>query len=221
MPDDAQNDKLRSYTSDTLEVTWSQTRCIHFAACVRGLPDVFDTDKKPWIQPAEASDDEVINAVLRCPTGALHVKRAGGEVEATPAENTISVAPDGPLYVSGEVIVMDSDDEVILRDTRVALCRCGASEHKPYCDGSHVKAEYKDSGALAKNKLSQAEAEETNLTIGATHNGPLTFTGPVTLRSVAGLTEYRGAGGALCRCGATGHAPFCDGSHKRVGFETD
>jgi CDGSH-type Zn-finger protein len=55
------------------------------------------------------------------------------------SENTeITVCPRGPLLVRGEIDLVDGDGKPI--DTRrgtVALCRCGASANKPFCDGSH------------------------------------------------------------------------------------
>lgn len=214
-------DELRTYTTDTLKVSWSKTRCIHFAACVRGLPEVFDTDKNPWIQPDQAAEAVVIETVHRCPTGALHVYKDGNLLEEAPQQNTISVAPDGPLYIHGNITVANAAGETVVKDKRMALCRCGASAHKPYCDGSHTGAGFKDSGALTKNMLKQTATEGSDLTIVAAKDGPLRLDGSLTLKSVGNLTTYTGNGGALCRCGASAHKPFCDGSHKRVGFETD
>lgn len=217
---DKLSEKQRRYSSDDLEVTWSAVRCIHFKACVRGLPDVFNVEQKPWIQPAEAEPEEVVATVLRCPTGALHVRREGSEPDI-PEENLVSVAPDGPLYVHGDAVVKNHEGEVLLKDTRVALCRCGASAHKPLCDGSHTDAKFKDSGALAASRVDQGQIQTEQLEVTATKDGPLQFKGPLTLRSVDGLSVYTGDAAALCRCGASRHRPFCDGSHEKVGFSAE
>lgn len=213
-------DKLRVYESEELEVSWSRTRCIHFQACVRGLGDVFDTEQKPWIQPGNASADEVLAIVMRCPTGALHAERKdGGMPETTPKENIINVAPNGPLYFHGDIHVKNVEGETVLKDTRIALCRCGASEHKPFCDGSHSKADFEDSGALSPNMLKSGDGPG-DLTVTLADDGPLLLEGKLELKTVGDLTSYKGSGGALCRCGASRHKPFCDGSHKEIGFET-
>ena len=47
----------KRYTSDAIDVTFDTQRCIHAAECVRGLPAVFDTSQRPWIQPANAGAD--------------------------------------------------------------------------------------------------------------------------------------------------------------------
>ena len=213
-------DKLRVYESDEVKVSWSSARCIHFQACVRGLHDVFDVEQKPWIQPGKASAEEVLEVVLRCPTGALHAERKDGETaEATPSENVISVAPDGPLYIHGDIQVKNAEGETVVEDTRVALCRCGASRHKPFCDGSHSEAGFKDSGAMAPNKLKNKDGAD-NLTVTLAEDGPLRLEGKLELKTVADLTSYKGGGGALCRCGASKHKPFCDGSHREAGFKS-
>jgi uncharacterized Fe-S cluster protein YjdI len=135
------NEKILVYDGDEITVQYSVTRCIHAAECVRGLPAVFDPNRRPWIDPNAASAEEIAAVVQRCPTGALHfVRKDGGEAEAEPEENTITLVPDGPLYLHGNIEIQHSDGTVLLQDTRVALCRCGASKAKPFCDGSHTQA---------------------------------------------------------------------------------
>jgi CDGSH-type Zn-finger protein len=106
--------------------------------CVRGLPQVFDPDARPWVVVDAADADAVAAAIETCPTGALRYRRLdGGQQEEPPEEATIEPRPNGPLFVRGRVRIVDPDGHVIREDTRLALCRCGASENKPFCDGSH------------------------------------------------------------------------------------
>ncbi len=50
----------------------------------------------------------------------------------------ISPYPDGPLIVRGEIVIEGPDGEDVVPSRRtVALCRCGVSTIKPYCDGTH------------------------------------------------------------------------------------
>lgn len=129
----------RTYATDEIEVTWDASLCIHTARCLQAAPEVFDVKRRPWIVPDAASADEVIAAVGRCPTGALGVRRAGDHApaEPLPALPEVTLMPNGPLMVRGEVTVKQPDGTVVKRASRVALCRCGASENKPYCDASH------------------------------------------------------------------------------------
>jgi uncharacterized Fe-S cluster protein YjdI/CDGSH-type Zn-finger protein len=128
----------RAYTGDAIEVQWEPRLCIHVRNCVRGLPQVFDPDSRPWVVVDAADADAVAAAIETCPTGALRYRRLdGGQQEEPPKEATIEPRPNGPLFVRGRVRIVDPDGHVIREDTRVALCRCGASENKPFCDGSH------------------------------------------------------------------------------------
>lgn len=208
--------KIRTYESDNATVTWDQHRCIHFAACVRGLPDVFDPDQKPWVEPEQASPEAVLEVVTRCPTGALHFRRPDGtDPETVPDRNRVTVAPDGPLYVSGDVTLQTPEGDVLLRDTRIALCRCGLSSNKPLCDNSHLDT-FADAGALPDASGEAAEAGGA-LTITVRPNGPLRVEGPLTVVGVDGGTRATEKV-SLCRCGASQNKPYCDGSHKQIGF---
>ena len=55
--------KIHRYTSADIDVTYDAKRCIHAAECVRGLPAVFDTQKRPWVQPDNANADAVAEVV--------------------------------------------------------------------------------------------------------------------------------------------------------------
>jgi Iron-binding zinc finger CDGSH type len=69
----------------------------------------------------------------------------GGSEEQAAEETTVDPRPDGPLFVRGRLRIVNADGDVIREDTRAALCRCGASENKPFCDGSHLRVGFKTS----------------------------------------------------------------------------
>ena len=215
--------KARSYKGSAITVTYDARRCIHAAECVHGLPEVFDTDRRPWIDPDGASAERVADVVRACPTGALAFEPGpGGQPEAAPERNTVTVAADGPLYLRGDLVLAGAEGEPA-REIRTALCRCGASKNKPFCDNSHQDAGFTDPGAVAEAKLAPLEAgtEPGSLRITGAANGPLLVEGPLELRAADGKTAARGRKGALCRCGASANKPFCDGSHVAIGFEAD
>src|ERR1041384_5178212 len=88
----------------------------------------------------------VARVVARCPTGALHFdRRDGGAPEPVPAANTVLISRDGPVYLRGDIEVRDEAGEVVLRDARVGLCRCGHSRTKPLCDNSHLQRGFRAS----------------------------------------------------------------------------
>ncbi len=55
------------------------------------------------------------------------------------ADVTIEVRKNGPLIVQGEVVLKDANGKPYPAQQRMALCRCGASTEKPFCDGTHSK----------------------------------------------------------------------------------
>jgi uncharacterized Fe-S cluster protein YjdI len=128
----------RSYYGRDITVTFDGSRCLHAAKCVRGLPAVFDTARKPWILPDAGGAPEIAAIVQLCPTGALEYgpgqERAGAEPEVAPTPTQITVTADGPIWIHGdEVITGDTGTEAI---ARAALCRCGQTANAPYCDAT-------------------------------------------------------------------------------------
>ena len=59
------------------------------------------------------------------------------------ADVTIETIKNGPYIVSGEVELIDVDGNKFPVEKRMALCRCGASTEKPFCDGTHSKIGFK------------------------------------------------------------------------------
>ncbi len=211
--------RIYEFSSGELTVSWDLKRCIHAEECIHGLPKVFDRDRRPWIDPGLADADAVRGVVLSCPTGALHYEdKAGGAPEPTPEANRVRSAVDGPLYLEGDLSIDAGADEE-LHENRAALCRCGASSNKPFCDNSHLETGFEDDAALAPSRLQEGETDATGLQIRCAPNGPLIVEGPLTLEGAG--EQQTGTGGALCRCGASGAKPFCDGSHVAIGFVAD
>jgi len=214
--------KIHRYEADGIVVTYEARRCIHAKECVQGLPTVFDSERKPWVDPRAAKADAVVRVIERCPTGALkYERRDGGPQEVAPPKNTIRVEPDGPLYVHGRVRVDGADGQPVVSDTRVALCRCGQSALKPFCDGSHKKAGFKDAGTVSRPQV-QSDAGKSGdggLTIVAQANGSYAVTGDLELVDAKGAVVASGNAAWLCRCGGSGNKPFCDGTHKKIGFK--
>jgi CDGSH-type Zn-finger protein/uncharacterized Fe-S cluster protein YjdI len=222
--------KIRHYTDERIDVSYDATRCIHAAVCVHRLPAVFDTARRPWILPSGAEADAIAAVVARCPTGALHAIRLdGGPAESVPAENVIVPRPNGPLYVRGQLHLHAPDVDVTLDDVRIALCRCGQSRNKPFCDNSHRDAGFSDPGTIpGAGSRAGASASEgagaadtpSPLSIVASPDGPLAIEGRFTLRTSDGSAQHVAMKATLCRCGASNRKPFCDGSHRRIGFRS-
>jgi uncharacterized Fe-S cluster protein YjdI len=140
------SDVARTYVGDGVEVTWEPRLCTHAAECLRGAPEVFRARARPWIRLEGADPAHVAEVVARCPTGALHARRTDGapQEEETLTGVEIRVDPGGPLLVHGKVTVLDAEGKPYREDVRLALCRCGASRRKPFCDGTHRLIGFED-----------------------------------------------------------------------------
>ncbi len=208
---------LHAYPSANIDVQYDVKRCIHAGECVQGAPKVFDPKRQPWVDPSQAEASATADVVMRCPSGALHFSRNDGGSEETPdAVNTIAIQPDGPLFVRGDIRIETQDGEVILTDTRVALCRCGLSKNKPFCDNSHID-NFSDAASLGTISATEPSGDSRVLTVVPSGNGPLLFRGPVSITAADGSTSTTQKC-ALCRCGHSSNKPFCDGTHREVGF---
>lgn len=211
--------QIRTYTGEQIDVTYDATRCIHVGECLRRLPTVFDTGKRPWVQTDQASADQVAATVLACPSGALHYARKdGGAAEPIPAHNTIRLLKNGPLYVRGDFTIVNSADALVLTETRAALCRCGASANKPFCDNNHRTIGFQASATVAEPQTVIEATDGGPLRIEPTHNGPLHITGHFTVLNDKGEALWQGTEAWFCRCGGSANKPFCDGTHQRIGF---
>lgn len=209
------------YPGKNATVSWNGPLCIHIGECGRAKGELFVGGRKPWCQPDLVTDTEVQEVVERCPTGALSVRLTdGSRPETADPVNTVQVAYNGPLFVRGELELEAAPENVPGLKFRAALCRCGQSGNKPFCDNSHEDAGFRDYGAIGESGDDNA-ASGGLLQIKAVKNGPLVLQGNVTLKGGAGRKSWQGKQVTLCRCGSSRNKPFCDGQHKVVGFTSE
>jgi uncharacterized Fe-S cluster protein YjdI len=131
----------KKYSNGEVTIVWKPKECIHSGVCFRGLNEVFDPRKRPWITPEHSTTDKIIEQVKKCPSGALsyYLYRDTEEQVKVEAETIVETIQNGPLMVYGNVTVKDSAGTITKKSNATAFCRCGASGNKPYCDGSHKK----------------------------------------------------------------------------------
>jgi uncharacterized Fe-S cluster protein YjdI len=128
-------DLTREYQNAEVTVRWYAKRCIHSAECIRHAPRVFNPMRRPWIDLAQAETERIIAAVEACPTGALEYV---SDVPNRSREVTeVKVVWGGPLLLRGQIKIVGDDGNVLRESSRVALCRCGKTRNKPFCDNSH------------------------------------------------------------------------------------
>jgi uncharacterized Fe-S cluster protein YjdI len=136
--------KKKEYSNGEVTVVWQPESCIHSGICFRGLPKVFQPRVRPWIKIGGASTEAIVNQVKACPSGALsYYMNADGDQTDESLETKIEVRENGPLLVFGTLNVNHKDGSEEIKSKITAFCRCGGSGNKPYCDGAHVKNNFK------------------------------------------------------------------------------
>lgn len=209
------------YPGKEINVQWDGRLCIHIGECGYSEGDLFVGGREPWCSPDMATVDYVVDVVKRCPSGALTFESNDHSVEETAdPENTVTVSYQGPYFIHGELEIDGVSDDMSGVKFRAALCRCGASKNKPFCDNSHEVIGFKDYGAIGE-KGEALESSGGRLNVTPLKDGPLMLNGNVVLRTGSGRVAWSGNKVALCRCGASKNKPFCDGSHITAGFKSD
>ncbi len=135
-------DRETAYRGKQITIFDNRTICSHAETCVRELPAVFRKNQRPWIDPEGASPEEVMALIRKCPSGALSYQLGDTHVRDFDREPAIEIARGGPYHVTG-YIALKSDLQPPSRE-HYALCRCGASKNKPFCDGAHHQVAFEE-----------------------------------------------------------------------------
>ncbi len=166
-----------------------------------------------WIFPDRATLEEIAELAHNCPSGAIQYDLLDGGGEVGPIVNTVHVRENGPLAFHAPLQIAGQP-----AGYRATLCRCGASKSKPYCDGSHSAAGFAATGEPASQDSKPLSVRNGPVALTPLKDGPLKATGPLELVSGTGRTINKVEETFLCRCGASKNKPYCDGSHKAIGF---
>lgn len=137
-------DTVERYAGPEIEILDNRFICAHVGACTESLAEVFRYGKEPWIDPHGAPAQRIEEAIRRCPSGALAFARSGREVRDVGREPGITVSRNGPYHVVGGVELDTEAWGAGASREHYALCRCGESRNKPFCDGSHWEAGFED-----------------------------------------------------------------------------
>jgi len=136
-------DGVTEYRGAQITVLFNRLVCSASEKCAKQLPEVFRKGEKPWISPDHADTQRIIEVVRQCPSGALRYAVAGRVGSSPPRAPAMRIARDGPYEVEGDVgLSAVAWCEGATQD-RFALCRCGQSKNKPFCDGSHHTAGFR------------------------------------------------------------------------------
>ena len=211
-------DGVEVATGKAVTIRFEAKRCIHARQCVLGLPRVFKADTPgEWILPDEASAEALAIVAHACPSGAITYERHdGGPQESAPEVNVATVRENGPVAIHAPLSIRGS-----FVGYRATLCRCGASASKPFCDGSHAAAGFTATGEPATAPSEPLAVRDGPLAVETQSDGPLKVTGNLEITSGTGRTIARVTETWLCRCGASANKPYCDGSHRKIGFKAE
>jgi CDGSH-type Zn-finger protein/uncharacterized Fe-S cluster protein YjdI len=210
-------DMDRRYSGEAVDITYSAKRCIHAEECIHRMGQVFDAKRRPWIMPGDTSAAQAAEVIVHCPSGALHFDdKSGALVEAVPATNIIAVWDNGPLQFTGDLRI-EGATVAIEHETRATLCRCGASQNKPFCDNSHKVSGFEGTTVASMTAMPLSEGGPLKVTV--VPNGPLRIEGAFTLYNAQNeVLAISSEAVNLCRCGESSRKPFCDGTHLTNGF---
>jgi CDGSH-type Zn-finger protein len=136
-------DERQSYQSAAITIHDNRSICAHAGHCTDGLGQVFRQKHEPWIDPAGAPVEAIVETIRTCPSGALSYTLngvAGGDEQREPA---ITVTQDGPYAVVGGAQLLEQSWATGASTEHYTLCRCGGSKNKPFCDGTHWSIGFK------------------------------------------------------------------------------
>lgn len=135
---------VKKYSNDEITVVWKPGSCIHSKKCWKDLIQVFNPKNRPWINLEGATNERIKEQVLACPSGALsYILNIEDNKEQVLAETKVEALENGPLLIYGTIHITNSDGKTEIKNKTTAFCRCGASLNKPYCDGAHIKTNFK------------------------------------------------------------------------------
>ncbi|MBV8434459.1 MAG: CDGSH iron-sulfur domain-containing protein [Candidatus Eremiobacteraeota bacterium] len=137
-------DRLDRYDGESIVVFDNRGTCCHFGNCTDHLPAVFHHDGEPFVTPDGAPPEAVIDIVRACPSGALGYAKDGVTYAGESRDPEIYVAHDASYYVRGGIELEGEPRNRGASREHYALCRCGKSKNKPFCDGSHWYAHFED-----------------------------------------------------------------------------
>ena len=141
-------DKRRDYPGKEITVHDNRKICSHAAECVNNLSSVFKLGSRPWINPDASKMNDIIDVVRRCPSGALSYSIDGVEYRDSEEQRnpTVTVLKNGPYHITGGIEIIGENIQFGEGASKehYTLCRCGASENKPFCDGAHKSSNFND-----------------------------------------------------------------------------
>jgi uncharacterized Fe-S cluster protein YjdI len=162
--DETQFSGGRRYRNDEITVYWKPSACVHASYCYRELIEVFDPGRRPWVDMNGSTTEKIIEVVNLCPTEALSWKYNDDEKNVSVGSDqlnhvrfrrpelmnadksviqeqpvSVKIMTDGPIVLKGNFTFAYNGNKKDVHESLISICRCGASDHQPFCDGRHRK----------------------------------------------------------------------------------
>jgi CDGSH-type Zn-finger protein/ferredoxin len=137
-------DRLDRYEGKDVTVLDNRGTCCHFGNCTDHLPSVFHEDGNTFVTPDGDTAEKIIDIVHACPSGALGFARNGTTYTGETRDPEIYVAENASYYVRGGIELEGEPMNQGANREHYALCRCGQSKNKPFCDGTHWWIKFAD-----------------------------------------------------------------------------
>jgi CDGSH-type Zn-finger protein/uncharacterized Fe-S cluster protein YjdI len=207
---------VETVRGEKLELQFEAKLCIHSRFCVTGAPQVFLANVKgPWIHPDAMPVEALVEVAHACPSGAIRYQRLDGAAgEVAPPVNLAGIREAGPYAFRAQLQINGAP-----AGFRATLCRCGASKNKPFCDSSHHEIGFNATGEPPSGQTEMLPVRDGVLAVDPQTDGPLKLNGNLEIMSGTGRVVARTTTTWLCRCGGSSNKPFCDGTHKKIGFK--
>ena len=139
-------DKRKDYVGKQVTIHDNRRMCSHAKECVRNLESVFRSGERPWINADGSTMEAVIETIEKCPSGALSYSIDGIEHrDQEDRKPLVTVGKNGPYFIEGAIELLGFDNWADgASKEHYTLCRCGASNNKPFCDGTHISIKFED-----------------------------------------------------------------------------
>jgi len=134
---------IQRYEGKDINIVFNRSICSGAGNCVRNFPKIYKNASENWIFPNEDSISRVKESIRSCPSGALSYEIDKKSTLESYNDVKINIIKNGPLNVKGKVTLHVDKFSTNANPEKFSLCRCGASQNKPFCDYTHASLKAK------------------------------------------------------------------------------
>ena len=135
---------IQKYKGKQITIIFNRSICAGAGLCVRNFPKIYKNASENWIFPDEESIEEVKKSIKTCPSGALSYELQNDNSREDYEGHKITIIKNGPMNILGKVTLYVDKWSTNANLEKYSLCRCGASQNKPFCDYMHASLNSKN-----------------------------------------------------------------------------